>query len=341
VEVPTDAESLRAEVDTEGGNNATWVGDPVVPAGGSWPQPPVEDKLTEAELQFLEDFWAKRSVSKTTKAGARPDFVVSVTKEGGDASAATPEALSSWNIVEDDVIANDLTTPEQEAVLAQRAKVGILSPTARQKRTEQLAQHFDAREKTKACSPDATDDGTPSGTPSPPAAEPVVPSTTKPPSSVSVPPSAFFEEKLEVFTAEDVPKAIARYKEEEAADIDKRAEIGAKLTTFGSPTSKGGGGGFGGEGDAEKETGGAAAEAGSVVAASGMLEAGSAFAFKSAGAKSKVDSILNRRAADVERIRQQAQARNEARNGTASASTAEAASSEAESEAAAVKTPAS
>lgn len=296
VEVPTSASSLRPDNQIEGGDNA-WVGNPAVPSEGSWPQPPPEDKLTEAELKFLEEFWSSKSALKQTGSKKeRPEFVVDI---GGEVAAAEADA---------GVIALDLTTPEQEAVLAQRAKAGLLSPQARQKKTEKLAQHFQAREKEKAAAGTGESSSAEEAAAKP--TQPSGPARTANP--VSAPPPAFFEEKLEVFTAEDVPKAIAKYKEQEAAVIDKRAAEGAKFTSFGSPSAKGAAEGT--------EDASSAADAGSVLAASGMLEAGSAFPFKSPQAKGKVDAILGRRAADVERIRQQQKARNDARSNNNSGS---------------------
>lgn len=134
-EVATSAESLREEMIKVGAGG--WVSDEL--ADGevvnnkdlSWVCTPPITAMTEAEIKFLNAFWERRGLGDEDKS---KDFNTEV-----DAPEVSLE----------NIIANDVTTPDQEAVIKLRETRGALPDEVRQRRVKLLAQHFAEREQKK------------------------------------------------------------------------------------------------------------------------------------------------------------------------------------------------
>lgn len=251
VEVPTKPTTLRVDAGLAG--EAGWIADTLTrsPSGATgggrvpWSDPPPREGLTDAEKVFLDKFWTRRGLSDETEGegdGAGADQAS--TEEGGK---------PAWAEAEAGVIAGDVTTPAQEAVLAARAKRGgPLSPQVRSRRVALLAKHFAEREAAKA---KAKAKAAEASNPASPPRRKVVPAEAAAATAGGAgaaaplsPSPAFFQEKLEVSTAEGAAAARAARVAAEAAEVERLAVEGAKLTAFGqavpsdyqfsSPTAK-------------------------------------------------------------------------------------------------------
>jgi hypothetical protein len=214
-EVATSAETLRADINEAGAGG--WVNDELSDGEVvnnkelAWKMTPAIEGMTENEVKFLNAFWERRGLAEET--GNEKEFTTTV------------EPAGAWAPVEPlkDVIANDLTTPDQEAVIKLRQTRGKLTDEVRNRRVKLLAQHFAEREQQKL---EAKKKNQRKCSPTKKSAEEAVP----------VPSTAFFEERLEVATEESTKAQKANRLAQEEAVIDKLAEEGSKYTSFASPS---------------------------------------------------------------------------------------------------------
>lgn len=143
-EVSTNAESLREEMAAIG--DAGWTKDELLEDGEvvnnkdlSWVCTPPIEAMTEDEVKFLNAFWERRGLGEEQEGDEKKTFNTEM-EAGGAWAPATPL---------ENVIADDVTTPDQEAVIKLRETRGVLSDQVRQRRVQLLAKHFAEREQKK------------------------------------------------------------------------------------------------------------------------------------------------------------------------------------------------
>ena len=172
--------------------------DPTVPAGGAWVGRPAPEAMSDEEKSYFANFPDLLCKEKSLLPGLVHDV--------GEGRLAAWESVSS-----DKLIAEDIVTEKQAALIEFRARRGPVSEHQRKARVAKLSRYFQNYEgKSFKFLPRRRDK-----------------------SLVSPPGPEFFAESIKVLsTPEDVPMAVARHRKADEDHRNRLAQFGSRFTTL-------------------------------------------------------------------------------------------------------------